>query len=77
MLGYIQPTYKDHIDWVICGGESGGDPRYMDPEWARHLKNECEAYRIPFFMKQMSGRTKNQREAIPEYLNVREFPRGL
>jgi len=27
------------------------------------------------FMKQMSGITKAQREAIPEHLMVRQFPR--
>ena len=31
---------------------------------------------IPFFMKQMSGNSKKTLQAIPEYLNIQEFPVG-
>jgi len=30
-------------DWIIVGGESGRDPRQMDPQWARDLRDECAA----------------------------------
>lgn len=73
----LLPPWLRKLDWVICGGESGPEARNMDPYWAEDLKLECLAGGIPFFMKQMSGSGKAQREAIPEYLNVREFPRGL
>ena len=26
-------------DWIICGGESGGGARVMDPAWARHVRD--------------------------------------
>src|SRR4051794_4621849 len=29
-------------DWIICGGESGGDARYMKPRWARFMKRQCK-----------------------------------
>jgi protein gp37 len=30
-------------DWVICGGESGGRARVMQPAWARHVRDQCGA----------------------------------
>jgi protein gp37 len=77
MLNQIEADDLDGIDWVICGGESGSEARNMEPYWAEDLRLECLAGNTPFFMKQMSGSGKAQREAIPEYLMVREFPRGL
>jgi protein gp37 len=62
------------LDWVIVGGESGQNARKMQPEWAAEIKRQCKVAGVPFFMKQMSGRDKKTRHAIPDYLNVREFP---
>lgn len=56
--------------WLICGGESGPGARMMKEEWARSIKAQCEHYRIPFFMKQMTGRAP-----IPGDLLLRQFPR--
>ena len=64
------------LDWVICGGESGPGARHMDPDWARSLRDQCQAAGVPFFVKQMSGRTKHERENIPPDLMIREFPGG-
>jgi protein gp37 len=40
------------IDWVICGGESGPHARPMHPDWARSLRDQCQAAGVPFFFKQ-------------------------
>lgn len=40
------------LDWVICGGESGYRARSMSPDWARNLRDQCEAAGVPFFFKQ-------------------------
>jgi len=67
--------YHEGIDWIIVGGESGSSCRDMNPEWARSIKTQCvDEAGVPFFMKQMSGNTKAEREAIPEDLIIREFP---
>jgi len=58
-----------HPDWIICGGESGPEARYMDPEWARILMCDCGDLGIPFFMKQMTGK-----EPIPTDLVLRQWP---
>lgn len=58
-------------DWLICGGESGHGARFMQPEWAERIRNDCRGERVAFFMKQMTGK-----KPIPEDLMVREFPRA-
>ena len=40
------------IDWVIAGGESGRDARPMHPDWARSLRDQCQATGVPFLFKQ-------------------------
>lgn len=40
------------IHWVICGGESGPSARPMNPDWARSLRDQCQAAEVPFFFKQ-------------------------
>lgn len=40
------------IDWVIVGGESGPGARPMHPDWVRHIRNQCDAAKVPFFFKQ-------------------------
>lgn len=40
------------LDWVICGGESGHGSRPMHPDWARSLRDQCQAAGVPFFFKQ-------------------------
>jgi protein gp37 len=43
---------KPKIDWVIVGGESGPGARPMHPDWARNLRDRCEAAGVPFLFKQ-------------------------
>lgn len=40
------------IDWVIVGGESGPNARPMHPDWARSLRDQCQAAGVRFFFKQ-------------------------
>ena len=56
-------------DWIIVGGESGNNPREMDPQRAREVRDQCRKLNIAFFMKQMTDR-----RAIPPDLFVRQFP---
>lgn len=40
------------FNWIICGGESGPNARPMHPDWARSIRDQCEAPGVPFFFKQ-------------------------
>jgi len=51
LLAEIRPDLTG-ISWVICGGESGPNARPMHPDWARSLRDQCQAAGVPFFFKQ-------------------------
>jgi protein gp37 len=57
LLGPLPSLDLDGIDWVIVGGESGAGHRPMDLGWARDIRDHCVAARVPFFFKQVGGRT--------------------
>ncbi len=40
------------LDWLICGGESGPGARPMNPDWARSLRDQCQAAGVSFYFKQ-------------------------
>lgn len=42
----------DELDWIIVGGESGRGARSMHVEWARSIRDQCDAAGVPFFFKQ-------------------------
>jgi protein gp37 len=67
------------IDWVICGGESGPGARPMHPDWARSLRDQCQAAGVPFFFKQWgewlpAGCDGAVRQGHAEELNCSDEP---
>lgn len=40
------------IDWVIVGGESGHQPRRMDPAWANDIREQCQRGNVAYHFKQ-------------------------
>lgn len=45
-------AFKQGIDWVVTGCESGPGARPMDLDWARRIRADCEVAGVPFFFKQ-------------------------
>lgn len=43
------------IHWIICGAESGPGRRPFDEDWARSLRDQCQAAGAAFFLKQLPG----------------------
>ena len=41
--------------WVIAGGESGPGARPMKMDWARSIRDQCDASGVPYFLKQLGG----------------------
>lgn len=72
------------VQWVIIGGESGSDARPMDESWVDAILEQCYAFGISAFVKQMGSvwakehKTKHKKGGdINEWcseLRVREFP---
>jgi protein gp37 len=52
--GSVPVEYVDvrGVDWVIVGGESGHGARPMHPDWARSIRDQCNAAGVPFLFKQ-------------------------
>lgn len=67
--GYFQPpdgpqccgngVPSGHLSWVIVGGESGPGARPMHPDWARSLRDQCEAAGVPYMFKQWGEHSLN------------------
>lgn len=53
-FGFDHLVHPDRptIHWVIAGGESGPGARPMHPDWARSLRDQCQAAGVPFLFKQ-------------------------
>ena len=60
------------LDWVVVGGESGpeGRTRWMDPDWAREVLQDCRRREVSFYCKQMTDHAE-----MPGDLLVHEWPR--
>jgi protein gp37 len=57
LTGFNSPLWgrlpnHSFIHWVIVGGESGHNARPMHPDWARDLRDQCQAAGIACLFKQ-------------------------
>jgi len=52
IINGLGDSWLTGIDWVIVGGESGRGARPMHPDWARQLRDQCQAAGAPFHYKQ-------------------------
>jgi len=48
--------WLDRLSGVIAGAETGPGARPADPDWFRTVRDECEAYGVQFFLKQINAR---------------------
>jgi protein gp37 len=62
------------IDWVICGGESGPGARPMHPDWARSLRDQCEAAGVAFHFKQWGEWVPTEVATLAEIEDTGAFP---
>jgi protein gp37 len=76
LLGSIPVLPLDRIDWVIVGGESGGDRRPVNPEWVREIRDQCLSANVPFFFKQWGGRTPRAGGRLLDGRTWDEMPRS-
>ncbi len=72
MLGPIDMGKGPYADWVICGAETGPGARRMEGKWAKDLADQCEAAKVPFFLKRLSN---GSRELDGQ--RYEEYPNGI
>jgi protein gp37 len=60
----LMPELAEHIDgftWACAGGETGcgvAQPRPWNPQWARNIRDLCQARRIFFYFGQVAGKDR-------------------
>lgn len=76
LIGPVRLNLSD-IHWVIAGGESGIVRRPMRIEWARAVRDACTAQDVPFFFKQVGGRTPKAGGRVLDGRTWDDFPAYL
>ena len=76
--GDIDVVDEGRLHWIIMGGESGPGARPMHPDWARSVRDQCQAAGVPFFFKQWGSPTKikiviNGKLVVHRMLDGREW----
>ena len=64
----------DGIGWVIVGGESGPRRRSFEVAWLESIVSQCDAAKVPLYVKQDSAFKPGQQGRIPTRLWRHEFP---
>jgi protein gp37 len=73
---YLDPcqVFRRRVNWVICGGESGGRARPMNLAWARSLRDQCAEAGVPFHFKQWGGLRPESGGCALDGREHKEFP---
>lgn len=56
LRNFGDPPWKDGINWIIVGGESGPGARPFDIQWARNTIRQCKAAGVACFVKQLGAK---------------------
>lgn len=77
LLGSIDLIrHVEYVDWVIAGGESGPGHRPLELEHARSLRQQCAAWDVPFFFKQVGGQFPKSGGDELDGERIKQFPEG-
>ena len=74
LIGPPGDLHLEDIQWVIVGGESGPGARAMELSWARSVRDQCIAQKVPFFFKQWGGIRPKSGGRILDGQEWNEFP---
>ena len=77
LLGPIGNIDLEGMSWVIVGGESGPQARFMRLEWVRDIRDLCAQAGVPFFFKQWGGHTPKAGGRKLEGIEHNEMPLWL
>lgn len=74
LIGPLPRLNLKKMDWVIVGGESGYNPRPMNPEWVLDIQRQCEKKDVAFFFKQWGGKNKKKNGRVLNGKTYDEMP---
>ena len=71
---YIEERWKNNIDWVIVGCESGPKRRPCKLEWVRDIVRQCKFANVPVFVKQLeiNGKVEHDMSKFPKDLQIQQ-----
>lgn len=69
-----RPGSNGIADWIIVGGESGLHHRPFNPDWARQIRDDCQANGVAYFFKQYGGITAKSGGDLLDGQQYHEFP---
>lgn len=61
---YRAARFRQRVDWLIVGAESGPNARPMDDTWVRSLRDQCQATETAFFFKQRCHHGRKETEPM-------------
>lgn len=70
------PQELPRLDWVICSGETGPGARPMELDWARRVRDDCQAAKVPFFLKSLGCWTDDVTRFSDEQLMAKDRADG-
>ena len=76
--GTFKENQKDKgLHWVVVGCESGSKRRPCKLEWVRSIVNQCQAARVPIYVKQLpiNGKVSRNPKEWPKDLRVQQYPK--
>jgi protein gp37 len=73
LLGPLRISLQG-IHWVIAGGESGITHRPVSLDWVREIRDACIRGAVPFFFKQVGGRTPKANGRTLDGRTWNEYP---
>jgi len=71
-LDIVRNSGLSLFDGVVVGGESGPRHRPCDPAWIADILQQCDAARVPVWVKQASHRYPGRQGDIPDALWARK-----
>lgn len=75
-LGPLDRLDLTGLDWIIYGGESGPGFRPEDKQWARDMRDRCQASCVAFFHKQSAAYRTEMGIALDGEV-IRQYPKDL
>jgi protein gp37 len=75
LLGPLPNLPLQDIEWVIVGGESGSNARFMDKAWVLDIRRQCRIAGVAFFFKQWGGVNKRAAGRLLEGRTYDELPK--
>jgi protein gp37 len=78
LIGPIDLSNANRIDWVITGHESGKNRRQGTTDDVRSIVDDCKGHNIPVWVEQLQlgfdNEVTDRLEDFPEDLRIRELP---